>query len=75
MNNMLAFGISVIALVVALFALVNSHTTRYQITGEGRSVYRLDTATGEIRWFMPDSDPESRGNLFLIEQAVSQKKD
>lgn len=48
MNNMLAFGISVIALAVALFALVNSHTTRYQIAGGERSIYRLDTATGEI---------------------------
>jgi len=75
MNNMLAFGISVIALAVALFALVNSHTTRYQITGGEQSVYRLDTATGKISLYRLNSNPKFEGNLFLTELAASPKED
>lgn len=73
MNNMLAFGISVIALAVALYTLVNSHTTRYQITGGEQSVYRLDTATGEISLYRLDQGPEFR--LFLRRLAATPEKD
>jgi len=75
MNNMLAFGFSVIALAVALFALVNSPTTRYQITGGEQSVYRLDTATGKISLYRLNSNPKFEGNLFLTELAASPKED
>jgi hypothetical protein len=69
MMNSLGLGIAVVALIAAIYSVLDPNGARYQMAATDNGVYRLDTRTGKISYYISSYNKEHATSMSLVEHA------